>query len=219
MKRMVVFGVVLFILTGCGLFKTEVRGSGILTSKEYDSSGVTAIDLSGGYELEYVPELGENVLLITTDDNLFEYLTVKKSGSTMEIFYKEGYELKPTDGIKIKTSLATINKFAIAGALSWSGTNLVKDSFTLEVSGAADVTLSGKIDTTLYDVSGSISITTPELTNRTLTLEVSGSVDATVRVTDQLGVNVSGSGAVDYYGNPTVSQDISGSVSIRRVGE
>ncbi len=219
MKRMVVFGVVLVLLSGCGLFKTEVRGSGTITSKEYDSSGVMTLDLSGGYELEYVSDLGGSVLVITTDDNLFDYLTVKKNGDTMEISYKEGYELRPTQGIKVKTSLSSINKVVTDGALSWRGEHLVKDTFTLEVSGAADVNLSGQIGTMNYDISGSASINTPTLTNTTLTLKVSGSIDATVLATTQLTVDVSGSGSVKYYGSPSVNQNISGTVSIQRVGD
>jgi hypothetical protein len=48
------------------------------------------------------------------------------------------------------------------------------------------------------------------------TVRVSGSGEAVVNVADELDVDVSGSGGVQYIGDPTVAESISGSGDITR---
>ena len=56
------------------------------------------------------------------------------------------------------------------------------------------------------------------LNARTARIEISGSGSATVNASDRVDVHVSGSGSVRYLGNPSsVNQHVRGSGSITRV--
>ncbi len=88
----------------------------------------------------------------------------------------------------------------------------------VRTSGSGDVALSGTADVITFSSSGSSDLSARELQSRVATIDCSGSSDVEVSVSQQLNVDISGSGDVSYAGNPEVkSSSISGSGDIGRI--
>ena len=59
----------------------------------------------------------------------------------------------------------------------------------------------------------------PDLESQTATVDVSGAGGVVIRVLNALDVAISGAGNVDYFGSPTVTQDISGAGRLTSRGD
>ena len=105
---------------------------------------------------------------------------------------------------------------AVAGSGEVTATGVAADSFDVEISGSGRVEPTGTADTLVVDISGSARYLGEDLEALVGTVRVSGSGEAVVNVADELDVDVSGSGGVQYIGDPTVTQSISGSGDITR---
>jgi hypothetical protein len=80
------------------------------------------------------------------------------------------------------------------------------------ISGAGDLAFSGKATDFDVIVSGSGNIRSRNLETNSSFITVSGSGDCIVSVKDELEVTISGSGRVEYYGEPLkVRSNVSGS--------
>lgn len=92
------------------------------------------------------------------------------------------------------------------------------DTFDVEVSGGGRATLNGGTTTNQRVVaSGGSHYEAAAVEGETATLEVSGGGEAAVWVTAVLNVEASGGSNVEYTGNPTIDQQLSGGSKLRAV--
>src|SRR6516165_1135385 len=97
----------------------------------------------------------------------------------------------------------------IAGQLSGS-------NFAVESTGAAKVTLDGKVDELITDMTGASKLDAESLQTKTAEISSTGAAHADVAVSEALKVSITGAGKVVYSGKPqTVEKHISGAGSIR----
>lgn len=225
---------VALILIGCS--QIAITGSGNLVTQEEAISGFDKVDVSQSFNVDITQ--GENFsVLIRVDDNLIEYLDIRKQGSTLRI------GLKPSRNYIINnaTLAAEVTMPELVG-LDASGSSDVDvsgfdstESLTVDLSGAS--TLRGDIQAgdASFDISGSSSV---ELTGSAEGIQVSASgsseadlsefpasnarVDAsgastvTVNLSGRLDADASGSSDIYYLGNPTLGNiDTSGSSSVQ----
>ncbi|MDR0430369.1 MAG: DUF2807 domain-containing protein [Tannerellaceae bacterium] len=87
------------------------------------------------------------------------------------------------------------------------------------VSGAGDITLTGKADKAKFTVSGAGDIKAFDFIVGDLECRVSGSGDARVNATETLDVTISGSGDVHYKGNAKVNTRVSGFGDIKKIND
>ena len=80
----------------------------------------------------------------------------------------------------------------------------------VDLPGAGRISLSGKTDRLHVSMKGAGSFDAPQLESREARVVLRGVGKATVWTTAQLDATVEGIGAIDYYGNPTVRQNVSG---------
>jgi hypothetical protein len=80
----------------------------------------------------------------------------------------------------------------------------------VDLPGAGRIALSGKTDRLNVSMKGAGSFDGPQLESREARVILRGVGKATVWATAQLDATVEGIGAIDYYGNPTVRQNVSG---------
>ena len=86
----------------------------------------------------------------------------------------------------------------------------------MESRGAARVSLEGKVDELLADMTGASELAANELQTKTAEISTTGAGDAEVAVAETLKVAITGAGTVKYSGNPpTIEKHISGAGSIR----
>ena len=87
----------------------------------------------------------------------------------------------------------------------------------MESKGASEVSLDGKIDRLLVDMTGASQLSADGLQTKTAEISTTGAGDADITVSETLKVVITGAGKVTYSGNPvTIQKSITGAGSVRR---
>lgn len=85
--------------------------------------------------------------------------------------------------------------------------------------GSGDIRLEGKTNRQTVRVTGSGTILAGDLETTAADISIPGSGNLTVWITDQLAIQVNGSGDIRYYGQPTIDQSGSGSGDLISLGD
>ncbi len=143
MKRVIVAVLMVAILTlgllvGCG---GTVTGSGNPDTQEFNFSDFTRVDVQHAFELE-VTQSDSYSVIITADDNLFDYIQVSKSGETLKIKLEWGYNYPSYTAIA-KITMPNLRGLSLSGASQ----AIVEDfsssqSFSADLSGASTLDMS-----------------------------------------------------------------------------
>ncbi len=179
---------------------------------EHFPESKTTLDIRGAFTVDW--QSGAPSLSITTDENLLSYVDSNVSGDTLHLRTRE--QIRPTHGIRVVISSPTRAGARISGAVKLAAKQLSGSKFALESRGAARVSLEGKVDELLADMTGASELAANELQTKTAEISTTGAGDAEVAVAETLKVAITGAGTVKYSGNPpTIEKHISGAGSIR----
>ena len=210
--------ITIVVLSGCvglvaGCHLPGVRGNGHIKTEERPVDAFAHVDAGGAFEIQW--ENGSPALQITTDENLLPYIENDISGDTLHLRTRE--RVWATHRIKVVISSATRAGARLRGAVKLTAKQLSGPSFALESKGASEVSLEGKVDRLLADMTGASQLAADRLQTKTAEISTTGAGDAEVAVTDTLKVIITGAGKVAYSGNPpTVEKHVTGAGSIRR---
>lgn len=159
MKSKISLVLVLMMVAGLLTSCTIVVGSGRLKTENMDFSDFTRVEVGSAFEVKIVQSDSFSVS-ITADDNLFDYIQVSKSGSTLKI------GVEPTVMFRSATHRAEITMpelFALelSGASHGTVTGFESvDDLDIEVSGASSLDIEGIVAGDLrFDISGASKLT------------------------------------------------------------
>lgn len=220
-----------------GINIQAVRGSGNLKTEERSVSGFDRISLSGMGDLNIV-QGDEEALTIEAEDNLLQYITTEVRDSELQIGIKDGANILPTRSIRFELRVKDLTAVSVSGAGNLKMDALRAENLNLTVSGAGNVdiknldvtdinvkssgtgnfNLAGKTQTQNITISGAGNYRAADLESNSADLSVSGAGNSTLWVKEKLTVKISGFGRVEYYGDPTVTQDITGGGSVKSLG-
>ena len=208
-----------------------IKGNGTIETKTFPQNNFNALSISGGWtaDIRYSETFS---IQIETDENIFSDLDISVAGTTLNIGFKSGYSISPTQ-CKVSITMPALIKLQTVGSLTAviSSFNMPKDSMSIDisgsgnitarditvntlkvdVSGSADFSATGKAKNIIADVSGSGDIKTTDFETEKADISISGSGSAKVWVTRHLKADISGSGSVRYKGNPVIEIKSSGS--------
>jgi hypothetical protein len=184
------------LLAGCVLDNSSggiiVTGSGNLQTKVMDLSGFTKIEVNNQFQAQ-ITKADSYSVIITIDDNLFQYLDVKVSGATLYV------KLLPNNTYKNFKAKAVITLPSLR---------------YLNTDGAAKTNVSGFISTTSMDfrVSGSGRVEIADFQAGDTSFDNSGSGDIHGKMTTgDLKLIISGGATIDLEGSgKNMSMDASG---------
>ena len=209
----------------------SVKGNGKMETKPFPESDFNAVCIKGSWtaDIRYSETFS---IQIETDENIFPYLDIFLTGATLNIGFKSGYSIAPTQ-CKVSITMPALIKLQTVGSLTAiiSSFNMPKDSMSIDisgsgnitarditvntlkmdVSGSADFSATGKAENMIADVSGSGDIKTTDFETEKADISISGSGSAKVWVTRHLKADIRGSGSVRYKGNPAIEIKSSGS--------
>ena len=232
--KVAVITALLCICIGCQSFSCSgevIKGNGTIETKTFPQNNFNAISIAGGWtaDIRYSETFS---IQIETDENIFPDLDISVAGTTLNIGFKSGYSISPTQ-CKVSITMPALIKLQTAGSLTAiiSSFNLPKDSMSidisgsgnitarditvntlqLEISGSADFSATGKAQNMIADVSGSGDIKTTDFETEKADISISGSGSAKVWVTRHLKADIGASGSIRYKGNPVIETKSSGS--------
>ena len=219
------------ICTSCN----TIRGNGDLISSERMVSGFEKIDIVGSANVRFHISQ-EYRVTVTADSNLIELVTTTVKNNTLNIGTERGsysFTKLTVDvyspiltGVSITGSGSFDSDEKIATSVfeaEVTGSGKIKlimesETFVSSISGSGNVTISGNNNDSNIEISGSGIFNGNEFINNKAVVDISGSGTANVFVTDNLNARVSGSGRINYHGNPSVvNTDVAGSGRINRL--
>jgi hypothetical protein len=240
MKQITTVLLGLFIIGGISAQRNnKISGDGNQVSLERTTADYDQIAISGFFDIELI-DGREGNLTLEGEQNILDHIITEVKGNTLTIRVKNGYQLKPSSwkkGVSISIPVETITALRLSGsgdivgkttlkasnfetAMSGSGDISIKldvNSLAASMSGSGDMALSGR--TTDFDasISGSGNIDAYDLIADNVNATVSGSANMKVTAKKAIDAKVSGSGDIDYRGNPEkISTKVSGSGNIAK---
>ncbi len=204
---------VLLAVSACDGSVFGVRGSGNVITESRDVSGFSEIALFGSGTVR-VDVNGTESLTVEAEDNIMPLLKTEVSNGRLELSVESS--ISPTTDITYTVAAVELDGVTIAGSGDVTASGIAADLFDVEISGSGRVEPTGTAASLVVEISGSGRYLGEGLEASIGTVRVSGSGEAVVNVTDDLDVDVSGSGGVQYVGEPTITESVSGSGRVTR---
>jgi hypothetical protein len=190
-------------------------GSGTVNEYQLGVDDFENVSLMGPVNLR-ITQAADFEVMVEAEAVIFSELSYEVKNGTLEIGFKENVTCFETDfGVWVNVTIPTIKKINSSGVsdiVSVGDLNL--NQLTIDVSGTANVALSGQVTDQTLKVSGVLNAKNFELLTSNTSIDVSGSSDIEVSCTDNLEIDVSGSANVSYKGNPTISQNTTGTLNL-----
>lgn len=172
-------------------------GSGNLITETRDVGDFDSIDVSAGINVELTvdPSADQNVT-VTYDDNVIDDVVTRVSGDTLIIEYRTSF----------------------VGSIGGSGRVVevtAPDLVDVDISGGADLTATGDVDSYRIDASGGADADLRDLEAVNVEVDASGGADVSVFATGTVEGDASGGSDVTVYGDPdSVLIDTSGGANV-----
>jgi len=222
-------------------FTGAIKGSGAVKTETRDVSDFNAISID--YPADVVVKQGdEYAVMLEAEDNLLAQLDTNVRGNTLHLSNSErswSQRIYPTKPVILTITVVDLNEMNLTTAGSIEMGGLETDSFAVSVSGAGDVNLSdikvdrielnisgagkifaeGEADDFMLRISGVGEFNGGNLQSQIANVRISGAGSATIWVESKLEAHISGTGSINYYGNPvSIDKNISGLGNVSSLG-
>jgi uncharacterized protein YktA (UPF0223 family) len=212
-----------FLVNAQWISKEKIKGNGNVVSKNITTSSYDKVLVTGFFDVDLISG-EEGKISIQGEENLIDFVEIKVENNALKIAVEKGKNIVPSKGKKIQISVPfeSLNEVSLCGSgdinsknnitatefkteLSGSGDihlNVNAKNVNAEVSGSGDMILKGKSDTFKCSVTGSGDLNAGELISADVYSKVIGSGDCKVHCSENLEARVTGSGDINYLGNP-----------------
>ncbi len=182
--------IVPLLFTGC------TGDYGPITSRNYDFTGFTRVEVSSTFEVEIVQSNAWSIT-IEAQEKLFDNLNVSKTGDTLEVNLKWGWGSWVSSWgfkrAKARITMPNLEALTLSGASSGTAAGFRSNrDAEIAVSGASSLKIDMEAAMVKMEISGASHIT-GNLKAASLTAEISGASRATLTgAADGLDINASG---------------------------
>ncbi len=206
----------------------RVKGGGTedlgpFTTRSLPWSGGETLKIDSAIKVEYV-QGPENTVVITGPKGLADRVRLDAGrlslvdGDERVVFGWSNGNLSARserDELKVVITAPSVRRFEVSGSSDLSVSNFDQPSLAVDISGSADVTVTGRTDALDLSISGSGDAYLDDLKTTDATVNVAGSGTAQIAPTGKASITISGSGDVDLSTRPAqLVTNVSGSGSI-----
>ncbi|MFB9052254.1 head GIN domain-containing protein [Formosa undariae] len=223
LKKASLLIVAIITLNSCVSINKGIQGNGEFVTDQRSTSSYDNISCTGS--MNYILIKGtEGKITVEGESNLIQYIITEVHGNTLTVKTEDGVSLSPSNNrdIIITIPFEAVSKVSLTGSgdliskdviktenlnvsITGSG-DVILDIETVSaegsVTGSGDLTLKGKTENLNVNVTGSGDFHGYGLDSKNTDASVTGSGDAEVISTEVFKGRVSGSGDIDYKGNP-----------------
>lgn len=217
--------------------QNRIKGNGKVITEKRSTAGYDEINISGFINVVLVSGTEGNIT-IEGEENILPRIKVEVVNNALKIYTEKSINIDTKKDVVVTVPFEQISALSLSGSgdvnckntivsptfkgrLSGSGdlTLDVKSSdLDVSLSGSGDIFLTGSSDNFTSKTSGSGDVNAINLTTKKATVSVSGSGDMKINCTESLFARVSGSGDIEYKGNPqTKDTKVSGSGDISKI--
>ena len=217
-------GLIPLFFVSCAIFINV--GNGDLVSIEKNVSPFEKVNVSSSAEVRFYAS-PEYKIIITTDSNLIDMVETNVRNNTLNIGTRYGNYSFSKFFVDIYCPAITGVSMSGSGKFTTDETITVS-AFESEMSGSGKIegtidceTFSGKIsgnsDDSNISISGSGNFNGFDFIMKDAVVSITGSGKADVHVTDHLKAIISGSGSINYRGDPGLDSHVTGSGKITKM--
>ena len=178
-------------------------------------------------------------LMIEAESNVMSRITTSVRGGTLYIEMKSGiWNVVPTKPLKYDLTVKELTALDLSGLGNVYAGAIDTDRLDLDVSGAGKIVirsltadilevehtglgqceLSGQVRRQEVVLTGASEYDAADLESEKAEVVLTGLGKATVWATETLDIELSGAGSVSYYGNPRVTQNVTGLGKVKSLG-
>ncbi len=216
---------------------------GKIVNEDRSVMGFDQIELSGYGEVILTQGTREG-LTVEADEDIISEIKSNVRNGTLYLDVENTHWIKnpwksSTSGIKYYIMMKNVRGFSISGSGEMTSEHIETDHLTIQISGSGNIeikslesqeinlnisgsgncNLAGEVGFQKIIISGSGAYSGERLDSDAAIIVVSGSGEASVRVKEEIDVQISGSGDVKYAGEPKeVSLQSSGSGTVQKIG-
>ncbi|MBD0358037.1 MAG: DUF2807 domain-containing protein [Rubrobacter sp.] len=184
-------------------------------SEARDVSGFNEVELKGVGNLS-LEQTGSESLTVEAEEDVLPKIRTEVENKRLIISPERNTSINTTKPINYKLTVKDLNTLEVSGSGNVEAKDVNTDELAVTIGGAGDVEIRGSADSQEVEISGSGEYKAGDLESKEATIDVRGSGLATVNVSDELEAEVSGSGSVEYIGDPMVQQEVSGAGEVRK---
>ena len=192
-----------------------LRETNNVTSEARDVSGFNEVELKGVGNLS-LEQTGSESLTVEAEEDVLPKIRTEVENKRLIISPERNTSINTTKPINYKLTVKDLNTLEVSGSGNVEAEDINTDELAVTIGGAGDVEIRGSADSQEVEISGSGEYRAGDLESKEATIDVRGSGLATVNVSDELEAEVSGSGSVEYIGDPMVQQEVSGAGEVRK---
>jgi len=224
-----------FICLSLLFFYSPIKAQDI---RKYKLSGFRGVEIGGTFEV-HLKKSPTFIVTAQGDETDLENLQFDIDKGVLEVSFKNfkrSWRFNNHKNIVLQIGLPELKEAEFTGAskLMMSGFNNEEDiklyfsgaskgiiedldaeKFSIELSGASKLKLSGRVVKLNIDASGAASIEAFPMVSRDADISLSGASRVEVSVKNSLHVEASGAAKVVYKGNPLVSKNLSGAAVVK----
>jgi len=233
----------LISITACGSntiwnSRDVITGSGNVITESREVSGFNGISHTGIGRV-IITQGDTESLTIQADDNLMEYITSEVKNDTLELGFDENVRFDSTSSITFTVGAIGIAEIGTTGTgsieLDELGTknlhilktgtgsisigSLTATDLVVNADGTGKIEIAGTVVNQELDLKGTGNYDAPDLESQTADVGVTGTGSVVLWVLDSLDVEIVGISKVSYYGNPNVTQSITGTGGLTSLGD
>ena len=201
----------------------QIKGNGKITSEKRTTVSYDEIMISGFFDVDLV-DGKEGAITIKGEGNLLPFIKVQVENNVLKIYADKNKYISTSMGknIIVTVPFENINQVSLSGSGDLKTRKTIKsksfiaklvgsgdltldveaNNFEINLSGSGDVVLKGKADNYKSTLNGSGDIDASNLKANNAIVIISGSGDSKVFCSESLHARVSGSGDIEYAGNP-----------------
>ncbi len=218
-KLAVLFVLAISIISTSSCRKHVLKGSGSIVSETRVISDFDEIIANGSIDLEVRPA-NYNEVRITGYQNLVPAFKTSVSNRRLYLEYDDEYVNVRHDNIKLTVYTTDMTVLTLNGSGDVAFPNGANTTYLeLKVNGSGNIRYNGgdTLNTLKIEVNGSGNVYTRDADARNAYTDISGSGNIGLTVHEMLDARITGSGEIDYWGNPPVVKvDVSGSGRVRK---
>jgi len=176
-----------------------IEGNNITAKEQRKVPSFSKIDINGVFDVT-IQYQKKNKLTVTADKNLLPHIETRVKSGKLYVFSDRSICTKSKLHIDIKSD--AIEKIQSSGANDIFVSGVKNDRLEIEMDGAGDINLSGKAKLFIVNLSGAADMEAENLRAEIVQISLTGAGDATIYASKKLDAKVTGTGTVNYSGNP-----------------
>ncbi|MBS1774045.1 MAG: DUF2807 domain-containing protein [Bacteroidetes bacterium] len=157
-------------------------------------------------------------LVISKDDGIWPFHLNEHLSAVINVPSLTALEISGASDANVKGDIKTSNfTLDVSGAGDVTLASLTADNFTSSLSGAGDLTINGgTVGNATFRVTGAGDVAAFPLVCKQVETHVAGAGDIELTANEKLDVHIAGAGSVTYKGAPSITSDIKGAGSLEK---